>query len=54
MLDKPDVTVSYDETGRAIGVTSGETACSKFVVGDPSYFPGKTRRVGQVVRRCAS
>ena len=51
MLDKPDVTVSYDETGRAIGVTSdGETARSKFVVGDPSYFPGKTRRVGQVVR----
>ena len=52
MLAKPDAKVEYDpETGKAIGVSSeGETARAKFVVGDPSYFPGKTRRVGQVVR----
>jgi Rab GDP dissociation inhibitor len=52
MLNKPDAKVEFDpETGKAIGVSSeGETARAKFVVGDPSYFPGKTRRVGQVVR----
>jgi Rab GDP dissociation inhibitor len=52
MLSKPDAKVEFDpETGKAIGVSSeGETAKAKFVVGDPSYFPGKTRRVGQVVR----
>ena len=51
MLAKPDVAVAYDENGRAIGVSSeGETARAKFVVGDPSYFPGKTKRVGRVVR----
>jgi len=51
MLAKTDAEVAYDETGKAIGVTSeGETARSKFVIGDPSYFPGKTKRVGQVVR----
>ena len=51
MLAKPDATVVYDEAGKATGVTSeGETAKAKFVIGDPSYFPGKCRRVGQVVR----
>jgi Rab GDP dissociation inhibitor len=52
MLAKPDVEVTYDpETKRATGVTSeGESARAKFVVGDPSYFPGKTRRIGRVVR----
>lgn len=35
----------------AVGVTSeGETAKAKLVVGDPSYFPGKVRKTGQVVR----
>ena len=34
-----------------MGVSSeGETAKAKFVIGDPSYFPGKAKRVGQVVR----
>ena len=28
----------------------GETAKCKFVVGDPSYFPDKVRKVGQVIR----
>ncbi|OUS45067.1 GDP dissociation inhibitor-common tobacco [Ostreococcus tauri] len=52
MLAKHDVEVVYDEeTGRACGVKSeGETAKAKFVVGDPSYFPGKTKVMGQVVR----
>eukprot|EP00899_Mesostigma_viride_P019041 jgi/Mesvir1/27138/Mv20808-RA.2 len=51
MLAKPDAQVVYDDNGVAIGVSSGgETARCKFVVGDPSYFPGKTRKVGQVVR----
>lgn len=51
MLAKPDATVVYDDAGKATGVTSeGETARAKVVIGDPSYFPGKCRRVGQVVR----
>uniref|UniRef100_A0A7S0WVJ5 Guanosine nucleotide diphosphate dissociation inhibitor n=1 Tax=Chlamydomonas leiostraca TaxID=1034604 RepID=A0A7S0WVJ5_9CHLO len=51
MLSKPDAQVEYDASGAAVGVTSeGQTARAKFVVGDPSYFPTKTRRVAQVVR----
>mmetsp|Transcript_17633 Transcript_17633/g.49296 ORF Transcript_17633/g.49296 Transcript_17633/m.49296 type:complete len:443 (-) Transcript_17633:268-1596(-) len=51
MLSKPDAQVVYDDTGAAVGVQSeGETAKCKFVVGDPSYFPGKSRKVVQVVR----
>eukprot|EP00798_Chlamydomonas_sp_ICE-L_P022390 gene22390-29499_t len=51
MLNKPDVTVLFDDAGQAVGVSSeGETAKAKMVVGDPSYFPGKTRCVGKVVR----
>mmetsp|Transcript_9395 Transcript_9395/g.24125 ORF Transcript_9395/g.24125 Transcript_9395/m.24125 type:complete len:413 (+) Transcript_9395:256-1494(+) len=51
MLNKPDCEVVYDEQGRACGVQSdGETAKCKFVVGDPSYFPGKTKVVGRVAR----
>lgn len=42
MLHKSDAKVVFDEAGRAVGVSSeGETAKCKFVVGDPSYFPGK-------------
>jgi hypothetical protein len=41
----------YDEGGAAVGVSSaGETARCKFVVGDASYFPGKTRVSSRVVR----
>ena len=56
MLNKPDIQVAYDEeTGRACGATSeGVTAKAKFVVGDPSYFPGKVQKVGQVVRALCS
>lgn len=49
MLAKSDAEVVYDESGVAVGVTSeGETAKCKLVVGDPSYFPGKVQRSGQV------
>eukprot|EP00887_Chlorella_sp_A99_P005020 scaffold4.g5020.t1 len=51
MLSKPDVEVVYDAEGRAVGVRSeGETARARLVVGDPSYFPDRIMRVGQVVR----
>lgn len=51
MLHKSDAKVVYDDSGKAVGVSSeGETAKCKFVVGDPSYFPGKTRPTSRVVR----
>lgn len=51
MLNKPDIKVVYDEAGRAVGVESeGVVARAKIVVGDPSYFPDKTRLVAKVVR----
>jgi len=51
MLAKPDAKVVYDDAGKATGVESeGETAKCKFVVGDASYFPGKSKTTGQVVR----
>ena len=51
MLAKPKCTVVYNENGQACGVTSdGETATCDLVVGDPSYFPGKSKVVSRVVR----
>jgi len=51
MLSKPDAQPVFDESGKVVGVSSeGETAKCKFVVGDPSYFPGKVKKVAQVVR----
>ncbi|KDD75407.1 Rab GDP dissociation inhibitor [Helicosporidium sp. ATCC 50920] len=51
MLAKPDVQVEYDEAGKAVGVVSeGQTAKASFVVGDPSYFPGKVSKASRVVR----
>ena len=51
MLHKEDAAVVYDDAGKAIGVSSeGETARARLVVGDPSYFPGKTRPIARVVR----
>ncbi|RMX59346.1 hypothetical protein pdam_00014019 [Pocillopora damicornis] len=51
MLDKPIEDIKYDENGRVCGVTSqGETAKTKMVIGDPSYFPDKVKKDGQVVR----
>jgi Rab GDP dissociation inhibitor len=50
MLDKPVDEIVY-ENGVAIGVRSGkEVAKAKIIIGDPSYFPGKVRKIGQVIR----
>ena len=50
MLNKPDAEVVYEED-KVVGVKSGEDiAKCKFVVGDPSYFPEKVEKLGQVVR----
>jgi len=51
MLDKPLEDLKYDENGCVCGVMSqGETAKTKCVIGDPSYFPDKVKKVGQVAR----
>jgi Rab GDP dissociation inhibitor len=51
MLNKPADEIVYDESGKFVGVKSeGELAKAKFVVGDPSYFPNKVKKTGQVVR----
>jgi hypothetical protein len=50
MLNKPVEEVIM-EGGKVVGIKSeGEVARCKFVIGDPSYFPGKVRQVGHVVR----
>jgi len=50
MLDKPVDEIVY-ENSVAVGVRSGdEVAKAKIIIGDPSYFPGKVRRVGKVIR----
>jgi len=50
MLDKPIEKIETLPNGK-IGVTSGgETVVGKMVVGDPSYFPEKVKKVGQVIR----
>lgn len=51
MLDKPVDEIVYDETGKVIGVRSGdEVAKCKQVYCDPSYVSSKVQKVGQVVR----
>jgi len=51
MLNKPVEEVVYDENGVVVGVKSeGELAKCKYVVGDPSYFPDKTKKTGTVIR----
>jgi hypothetical protein len=50
MLDKPVDEIVY-KNGVAVGVRSGEeVAKAKIIIGDPSYFPGKVRRIGKVIR----
>jgi len=50
MLNKP-VDEIVMENGVCVGVKSeGQVAKCKFVIGDPSYFPGKVKKTGQVVR----
>jgi Rab GDP dissociation inhibitor len=51
MLNKSVDRVLFDEAGRAWGVQAGnEIAKGRQIIGDPSYFPGKTRVIGQVIR----
>jgi len=51
MLNKPIEEVVYDENGVVVGVKSeGEIAKAKIVIGDPSYFPNKVKKSGQVAR----
>jgi len=48
MLNKPVEQIIYED-GKAVGVKSeGEIAKCKLVIGDPSYFPDKVKKVGQV------
>jgi len=50
MLNKPIEEIIY-ENGVAVGVKSeGEIARCKHLIGDPSYFAGKTKKIGQIVR----
>jgi len=49
MLNKPVDEIIYNAEGVVTGVKSeGEVAKCKFVVGDPSYFSNKVKKVGQV------
>lgn len=51
MLDRPVDKIIYGDDGKVCGVESrGETAKCKMVVGDPSYFPEKVRKVGKIIR----
>ncbi|KAG5226593.1 ubiquitin-specific protease 2B [Salix suchowensis] len=57
MLNKPECKVEFDESGKAIGVTSeGEIAKCKKVVCDPSYLPNKKQlgRKSDVYLFCCS
>lgn len=48
MLDKPVEEIVY-ENGKVVGVKSqGEVARCDNVIGDPSYFTDKVKKVGQV------
>jgi len=50
MLNKKADEIIYDEKGAVAGVKSdGEIAKAPLVIGDPSYFPSKVKKVGQVV-----
>ena len=51
MLGKPIDEIVYDESGKVVGVKSGEeVAKCKQVYCDPSYVPTKVQKIGQVVR----
>jgi len=51
MLNRGVQEFVFDETGRVSGVKSdGEVAKTRIVIGDPSYFPDRVKKVGQVVR----
>jgi len=49
MLNKPVEEIVYNSSGVVCGVKSeGEVAKCKFVIGDPSYFPDKVKKIGRV------
>ncbi|KII74543.1 Rab GDP dissociation inhibitor alpha [Thelohanellus kitauei] len=51
MLSTDTSGIEYDSDGKVCGVRYGEKVVStKCVIGDPSYFPDKVRKVRQVVR----
>jgi Rab GDP dissociation inhibitor len=54
MLNAPISQFVYDGAGAIVGVQSSEgdkpVAKCRFIVGDPSYFPNKVRKTGQVIR----
>ena len=51
MLSKPIEEIQYGPDGKFTGVKSeGEVVKAKFVIGDPSYFPSKVKKIGKVVR----
>eukprot|EP00047_Mylnosiga_fluctuans_P001463 m.220493 g.220493 ORF g.220493 m.220493 type:complete len:445 (+) comp10387_c0_seq1:58-1392(+) len=51
MLNRPVQEIVYDEAGHVAGVKSeNEVAKTRVVIGDPSYFPDKVKKVGQVIR----
>lgn len=52
MLDKPIEEIVYDENGVVVGVKSqGEVAKCDKVIGDPSYFTDKVKKIGQVGKK---
>jgi len=51
MLNRPVEKVLYGDDGKVSGIESqGETARCKQIVGDPSYFPDKVRKIGKIIR----
>jgi len=49
-----DLQVEYDADGKACGVKVKDViAKSKIVLGDPSYFAGKSKKIGGVIRAIA-
>lgn len=49
MLNKPVEKISVED-GKVLVTSEGETAKAQGVIGDPSYFQDKVKKVGQVVR----
>lgn len=51
MLNTPIEGFEFNENGEVTGVKSGsQTARAPVVIGDPSYFQDKVKKVGEVVR----
>mmetsp|Transcript_11486 Transcript_11486/g.28932 ORF Transcript_11486/g.28932 Transcript_11486/m.28932 type:complete len:451 (-) Transcript_11486:113-1465(-) len=54
MLNTPIEEIVYDDEGKFVGVKSkGQVAKAKMVIADPSYFPDKVKKVGQILRYIA-